>query len=122
MGLFGILVTVALVGVAGLGGTAAYLYATDYAMEADVKATDCKGPATDDLLNVVAIKTRTFGIDHAVKGIPDQQCNLLQAGDHVVYHVRTKHTTIYRDGEVCYDSDTGPGIGCLARSSPGFLG
>ena len=121
MGLFGILVTAGLVAVGGTAAVGAYLYATDYAMEADVKGTDCQGPAVDDLLNVVAIKTKTLGIDHAVKGIPDQQCQLMQAGDHVVYHVRSKHTTLYRNGEVCYDSEAGPGIACLAGNAPGFL-
>lgn len=114
MGLLGILVTIGLVAVGGLAATGAYLYATDYAMEADVKDTQCQGPGADDLLNVVAVRTRVLGLDHAVKGVPDQQCALLESGDRVVYHVRSKHTILYRGDQVCYDSETGANLSCAA--------
>jgi hypothetical protein len=109
MGVLGIVVAVALVGVAGVGGTAAYLYVTDYGLKADVTATDC-------LTQTVSVKTRAFGIDHDVHQVPEDQCNLLDPGDHVVYHIRSKHTVLYRGGEVCYDSETGPNMGCAPAS------
>ena len=107
MGLLAILVTIALVAVGGTAAVGGYLYATDYALKADVTGTDCT------LENIVSVRTRTFGIDHDVRGVPEDQCNLLHPGDYVEYHVRTKHTILYRDGAVCYDSDTGPGPACL---------
>lgn len=118
--MLGTLVLVAVGGVLVVAAVGAFLYATDYAMQADVKDTDCKGAAAD-ALNVVAVRTRIFAIDHAVRGVPDQQCNLLESGDRVVYHLRSKHTILYRNGEVCYDSEKGPGLSCLAASSPGLL-
>ncbi|MFA5943941.1 MAG: hypothetical protein WC876_05700 [Candidatus Thermoplasmatota archaeon] len=100
----GIVVALALAAVGG----GVYLYATDYKMTADVKDTSCGGPIVPDVQNVVAIKTRTLGIDHDVKGIPDQQCLLLVEGDYVEYHIRTKHTTLYRSNGACvYDTEKG---------------
>lgn len=108
MGLLGILGAVVAVAVLGGVATVGYLYATDYAMEADVQEKQCQGPAVDDLLNVVSVKTRLFGLDHDVAGVPDPQCTLLQPGDRVVYHVRSKHTTLYdSEGRCRYDSETG---------------
>ena len=105
-GLVGVLVSVAVVLVVGVGGTAAYLYATDYTLKADVEGKQC-GP----LENVVSIHTRAFGIDHDVKDIPDQECSLLQPGDYVEYRIRSQRTTLYRDGDCLYDSLTGPHCG-----------
>lgn len=121
MGLLGLLVTSALVAVGGTAAVGAYLYATDYGLEADVQSTDCRGPTVEDLLNSVAVKTRVLGIDHAVKGIPDDQCSLLEQGDRVVYHVRSKHTILYRGDQVCYDSETGGNPACIASRPTGLL-
>src|SRR5687768_1160751 len=93
-GLFGAIVAVAILVVVGLVGAAGYAYTSDYALEADVKDKRC-GLGS---LNVVSIRTRTFGIDHDVEGVPQQQCQIIQVGDEVRYHIRSKHTTLYRDG------------------------
>jgi hypothetical protein len=103
-----------LVGV-GLVGTAVVLYAIDYKMTADVQDKSCGGPVIPDVKNVVHIKTRILGIDHDVNGIPDQQCLLLSEGDYVEYHIRTKHTTLYRSNGACvYDNEDG--TKCAATS------
>jgi hypothetical protein len=115
--LVGVIVTVALCLVGATAGTAGYLYATDYVLKADVQDTLCLGPLQPDDSNVVSVKTRTFGFGHDVKGIPDQQCQLLSSGNYVEYHLRTKHTTLYeREGGKCiYDSLTG--VLCQVTSS-----
>jgi hypothetical protein len=107
--LAGFLVVAGLVLVGAAAGTGAYLYATDFTLKADVQETLCLGPVQADDANVVAVKTRVLGIDHEVKGIPDQQCQLLSEGNYVEYRVRSKHTTIYeREGGKCiYDTVTG---------------
>ena len=104
MGILGIAVAVVVVAIAGVGGTAGYLYATDYELKADVTGTDC-------LVNTVSVHTRTFGIDHDVQGVPQDQCNILEPGDYVEYRIRTKQTTLYREGQCIYDSVTGPWCG-----------
>ena len=105
-GAIGILATIALVALVGVVGTGAVLYATDFALRADVQDKQCGAS-----LNVISVKTRLFGIDHDVVGVPQQECGLIQVGDEVEYHIRTKHTTVYRDGECFYDSVSGPGCG-----------
>jgi hypothetical protein len=106
-GLLGVLAAIAILAVVGLVGVGAYLYSTDYALRADVQDKQC-GLGS---LNVVSIHTRTLGIDHDVVGVPQHECDLIQVGDEVQYHIRSKHTTVYRDGSCVYDSDTGPGCG-----------
>jgi hypothetical protein len=108
-GLVGAIAAVALVLVGGTVGTGAYLYATDYALKADVQDTLCLGPLAPDEQNAVSVKTRAIGLDHDVKGIPDQECQLVSKGNYVEYHLRTKHTTLYeREGGDCiYDSLSG---------------
>ena len=103
----GIVVAIAFAG-AGVG---AALYATDYSLTADVQDKQC-GLS----LNIISVKTRWFGIDHDVEGVPQHECGIVQVGDEVQYHLRSKHTTIYRNGECFYDSETGPtcGAGPLA--------
>jgi hypothetical protein len=110
MGLLGSLFTLVAVLLVGAAGTGAYLYATDYTLKADVLGKSCKGSAPDDQ-NVVDIKTRQFGIEHAVAGIPDRECTLLQKGDYVEYRIRSERTTLYNsDGRCLYDTETG--VGC----------
>lgn len=112
--LLGALAAVAIVAVIGVGGTAGYFYATDYALEADVKGKQCGGPLAQDLLNVVSVRTSLFGIDHDVSGIPDRECTILSEGDRVVYHIRTKHTLLYdAEGDCVYDSEKGVGCGVV---------
>jgi hypothetical protein len=112
----GILIALAV----GAVGTGVYLYATDYMLTADVQDKACGGPIVPDVQNVVAIKTRMLGIDHEVKGIPDQQCLLLNEGDYVEYHIRTKHTTLYRSNGACvYDTEAGTACAGLSRSALG---
>jgi hypothetical protein len=106
MGLPGLVLTLVLVLVGGAAATGAVLYATDYTMEADVTDKDCT-------LALVSVETRLFGIDHDVAGVPVQQCSILQVGDFVEYRIRSKHTTLYRDGQCIYDSETGTGCGAV---------
>jgi hypothetical protein len=106
-GLLGAVAAVAILAVVGLVGVAAFAYTSDYALQADVKGKECSLGA----LNVVSVQTRTFGIDHDVVGVPQHECTLVQVGDEVRYHVRSKQTTLYRDGECVYDSVSGPGCG-----------
>jgi hypothetical protein len=105
-GLLGALSAVVILVVVGFIGVGSYLYATDYSMTADVQGKHCGG-----VLNVVSVKTRTLGIDHDVEGVPQHECGIIQVGDEVHYRIRSKQTTIYRDGECFYDSVTGPGCG-----------
>lgn len=106
-GLLGAILAVAILVVVGFVGAAGYAYASDYALQADVQGKRC-GLGS---LNVVSIRTRTFGIDHDVEGVPQQQCQIIQVGDEVRYHIRSKQTTLYRDGDCVYDSVSGPGCG-----------
>ena len=107
--LVGVIVAIAGVLVAGTAGTGAYLYATDFTLKADVKDKLCLGPLAADDGNAVSIKTRLMGFDHDVRGIPDQQCQLLSEGNYVEYRVRSRHTTLYEEegGKCIYDSVTG---------------
>ncbi len=105
-GAVGLLATIAIVAIVGVVGTGAALYATDYALTADVEDKQC-GVS----LNVISVKTRFLGIDHDVVGVPQHECGIIQVGDEVEYHIRTKHTTVYRNGDCFYDSETGPGCG-----------
>ena len=117
-GALGLLASIAILAGVGAVGTGVYLYATDYMLAADVKDAACGGPLVPDLKNVVAVKTRTFGIDHEVNGIPDQQCLLLSEGDYVEYHIRSKHTTLYRSNGACvYDTETGTACAGASRSA-----
>lgn len=109
IGMLGALVGVLVAGTLGTGG---YLYASDYGFKADVEAQHCSIPA-------VTVKTELFGLQHDIGGITVDQCANLLPGDRVVYHVRTKHTTIYNAQGVCmYDTETGYGCGA-AVAAPG---
>jgi hypothetical protein len=105
-GAIGVLAALALVVVGGLVVTGAVLYATDFAIDAEVHDKRC-GAA----INVISVETRLFGIDHDVQGVPQHECGLIEVGDQVEYHIRTGHTTVYRDGGCFYDSINGPCAG-----------
>lgn len=106
-GLLGILAGLAIVAAVGVVGTGVYLYAVDYKMTADVQDKEC-GLGS---LNVISVRTRILSIDHDVQGVPEHECGIIRIGDEVQYQIRTKHTTIYRNGDCFYDSITGPGCG-----------
>lgn len=107
-GLMGALAATAAVLLVGAGGTAAYLYATDHTLVADVTGTECAGLPFPESQNTVAIKTRLLGLEHEVRGLPDRECLLLQEGDFVEHRIRSKHTTLYRSTGACvYDTQTG---------------
>lgn len=105
MGVVGILVAVVGMAVVGAGGTAAYLFASDYKAEATVQE-DCAGGQVD-------VKTKRFGLDHTVTDIPPQQCLLLKKDSFVEYRIRSRHTTLYEveGGRCIYDTVTGPFCG-----------
>lgn len=106
MGLLGILLTVAGLLVVGVGGTAAYLYATDYKVDATVTSTDCAA-------GEVGVKTKLFGLEHTVPDVPVQQCALIKPGNFVEYRIKSERTTLWdiEGGRCIYDSLTGPGCG-----------
>jgi hypothetical protein len=108
-GLVGVIVAIVAVLAAATAGTAGYLYATDAILKADVKGTLCLGPLQPDDDNTISVKTRLLGLDHDVTGVPDQECQLVDQGNYVEYHVRSRHTTLYeRQGGKCiYDTLTG---------------
>ena len=106
-GLLGIVAAVAILAIVGTVAVGVYAYSTDYTLSADVKGKQC-GQGS---LNVVSVHTRAFGIDHDVVGVPQQECAFIQVGDQVDYRIRSKQTTIYRDGDCVYDSVSGPGCG-----------
>lgn len=86
-----------LVAVAG-----AALWASDYAVTADVEQTRCD-------ISQVVVRTRQFGLEHTVQDVPLTQCLLLEPGDYVQYRIRTQRTTLYdATGDCVYDSVTGP--------------
>lgn len=109
-GLLGIAVAVAIVLAVGAVGTGAYLYASDWKAEATVQE-DCAGGSTP-------VKTKLFGIEHTVTGIPAQQCLLLKEGAFVEHRVRSKHTTLYEyeGGRCVYDTIKGPFCGQAGRA------
>jgi hypothetical protein len=98
--MIGVLGIVVLVAVGGVAVTGVSLYVADFGLEADVNGTECSVPA-------VTVETTLGGIEHDVTAIPADQCVKLAPGDHAVYHIRTKHTTIYRGGICFYDTETG---------------
>ena len=101
MGLLGLVASVVGLLVAGVGGTVGYLYATDARVDATVTDKDC-------VLDVIAVKTKAFSLDHKVHDVPAQECAVIQVGNFVQYHIRSAHTTVYSsEGGVClYDSIT----------------
>ena len=102
-----------LLGIVLVGG--AILYATDYKVDATVQETRC------DLLQV-KVQTKLFGLDHTVKDVPLDQCNVLEPGNFVEYRIRSQRTTLYdREGGQClYDSQTGPYCGERGSMGGGF--
>lgn len=116
MGVIGIAVTLLLVAAGGVVAVGGVLYASDYGLQADVQDKHC-GLS----INVISVKTDLFGIEHDVAGVPEHECGIIQVGDRVVYHVRSQHTILYRDGQVCYDSETGPAVACAAGLSEARL-
>lgn len=92
--LFALLFLVAVAGAA--------LWATDYAIQADVEAKRCD-------LSQVTVRARQIGIEHTVEDVPLAQCLLVEPGDFVEYRIRTQRTTLYDATGACvYDSATGP--------------
>ncbi len=99
--MFGTVLNVISIALVGVGGLVGYLFATDQAVEATVTDKDC-------ILGEIAVKTKTFSIDHKVKEVPKQECAIIQVGNFVQYRLRTERTTIYAsEGGAClYDSKT----------------
>lgn len=117
MGLVGSIVLVAGLLVAGAVGTAAYLYTSDYKVEATVQETRCSQGEID-------VKTKLFGIEHTVPDVPLQQCSLLAPGNFVEYRVKSQRTTLWdvEGGQCIYDSATGPFCGgSAAPGGPGLF-
>jgi hypothetical protein len=77
-------------------------YASDYAVDATVQETKCslKPP-------MVAVDAGLFGTRDVE--VTADQCGILRKDNYVVYHIRSKHTTIYeaKGGRCLYDSETG---------------
>jgi hypothetical protein len=111
-----------------VGAVGGILYATDYGVEASVAETHCAGsgnpffpglpaatptpapaPAAAQPDSTVTVVTDVLGLRRTVS-LPSEQCHALRPDNFVVYHVRSGHTTLYRDATkaVClWDSDVG---------------
>jgi hypothetical protein len=102
---------VAVVAVAGIA------YATDYGMEATVVSKDCGAggdggnpiPLSDPS---VTVKTRIGELRHT-QSIPATECQAIQPGNFVVYHIKSGRTSLFETegGKCIYDSIGGVG-GC----------
>jgi hypothetical protein len=103
-----------LLGLAGvvllLAAVAAIAYASDAAVGARVtgKTEPCR-PFGGNEVTVQAL----FGITATVTGVPYTECLAVNAGNHVVYHIRSGRTSLYTEegGRCIYDSEGGVG-GC----------
>lgn len=103
-------------GLLGLGLLAGVgLYTADYAVEADVVERRCVSPSALPLstqASEIDVRTRLFGIEKTIPVRPDE-CLLIPDRAFVVYHLRSKHTLVYKsEGGVClYDSEAPRGCG-----------
>lgn len=84
--------------------TGVFLYATDYAVEAEVIGKNCQGRPT-----TVTVETRIGGLTEIVP-VTSTECLVIQRGNYVQYHIRTERTVIYEKdpalgGRCVYDTD-----------------
>jgi hypothetical protein len=111
MGLLGLAFKIAFVLVVLVVSVAGLLYASDFAVEATVVDKDC-GPLLGDN-GQVTVRTKLFGIEHTMGGLPASQCSLVQQDNFVEYRIRSGRTSLYESegGRCIYDSVDGIG-GC----------
>lgn len=78
-------------------------WGSDSALEADVVEQRCS-PVGE---SAVVVQTRLFGIRHAAP-VSFTECQLVDVGYFVLYHVRSGHTVVYdsEGGRCIYDSAT----------------
>lgn len=82
-------------------GLSAYLYLTDYGVEATVTE---KGQ--DEESRYIELTTRLGGLSLR-HDVPPEQWTTIQAGNFVVYHINTQRVLVYtsENGSLIYDSD-----------------
>lgn len=102
-----------LIGAGGLVGatavTGGILYASDFAVEATIVDKECSlSNLASAQERFVAVKTKLFAIDHKLADVPLDQCNIIQVGNFVEYHIRSGHTRVYdsEGGKCLFDSET----------------
>ncbi|MCA1819797.1 MAG: hypothetical protein ABR562_06785 [Thermoplasmatota archaeon] len=102
------LVVLAVVTVVGLLlAAAAIAYFADYAVEAKVTEKQCRGSVLGG--NSVTVQTKLFGVSYTLSGLPDHECQLVNSGNFVTYHLRSSRTSLYQSegGPCIYDSENG---------------
>ena len=102
-GLVGKILGLVLLVVVLLIATVIFLYATDYAVEAEVTEKNCERVPT-----TVTVQTRMGGLTETVP-VTSTECLVIQPGNFVEYHIRSERTIIYeRDpslgGRCVYDT------------------
>jgi len=102
-GLIGKLIGLAVLLIVGVLAVGVWAYASDYAVEATVTKKECTSAPAQ-----IFVKTKLFGIEDSTE-VTVQQCQIIQVGNFVEYHLRTQRTTIFQSegGECVYDSSTG---------------
>ena len=88
--------------------TGVFLYANDYAVEAEVIGKDCQPRAPDP--PSVTVETKVGGLTETVP-VTSTECAIIQRGNFVYYHIRSERTIIYeRDpaagGRCVYDTQS----------------
>lgn len=84
--------------------TGVFLYATDYAVEAEVTGKNCNGTTT-----TVTVETRVGGLTETIP-VSRTECLVIRPGNFVHYHIRSERTIIYEKdpavgGRCVYDTD-----------------
>jgi hypothetical protein len=104
--------------VVSLVAFAGIVYATDYGVEAVVVSKECGGSGGSPggpfplAAPSVTVKTKLGGLRHT-QSLPPQQCAVVQAGNYVVYHIRSGRTVLYdHEGGRCLYDSTGGLAGC----------
>lgn len=102
MGLFGAVFKIIAVVLLAAIGLAAYLYFTDYAVEATVvdKGEDANGEFV-----VIRPELVPYDYKHSIDG---RSASFVCRGYEVAYHIQSQHYLVYdRSGKLVYDSQEG---------------
>lgn len=86
-----------------LVATGVFLYASDYAVAAEVREKDCEG-----IEPTVTVETKIGGLTEVVP-VTSTECFVIQRGHFVQYHIRSERTIIYEKdpslgGRCVYDT------------------
>src|SRR5688572_15057043 len=107
MGLVGRLMLSLVLVVLLLATAAGLAYMSDYVVEATVVDKSCKSPIPQR--GDVTVEAKVLGLQHTVTNVPAQQCAAVNAGNFVVYRIRSERVSLYQsEGGACiYDSAGG---------------